>query len=615
MSTVPVVRILRTYYGPSLYSLHPVILWTLDVEPGMAPVLADAASAAFQASYPEANPPLAAADADPILRAIGLMAAWAKELQNSANGLIDEAGATVIAVGRVVGWCGFHDERVGRLALDIAAASIASAAGIKIADADLATARRHFDTESASRHPGRYSRPLAVGARAHGIPYEPSLFYSIYWHYGWGRAGRLHLECTSNGDGLIGQQIARNKRVTREFLRSLGFPTAAHIPVVSADDAVAAAAKMNGPVVVKPANRGKGRGVAVGIESEEEIRAAFAGAREWSSDPILVERFVPGSDHRLLVIGGKLVAAARREPATVTGDGQKTVRQLIAEFSERRAADPVIAMYGSDIPVDATLDEELRRQGADLESIPASGVSLRLRGNANVSTGGTPTDVMPAVHPDVRAMAEAISRNAQVYALGIDYITTDITRSWAETGGAIIEINLAPGLDVHIISGLGEAEIGMAVLGDGIGRIPVAVVIAPLAEQAALLARVRAALDPSPGWRCGLLGNGEMTVGATRLVPAGRSSHIHVRQLLQNRDCDAALLCVTPNSVAALGFPVDRCLLTVLGEDLPAPGLMRALAARCSERVVTVSTAMGWPGQGTIDALMSVLGPSDPVGE
>jgi len=611
MSRAPVVQILRTYYGPSVYSQHPAILWTLDVDPGVAAMLADAAPAAFRATYPQAETLLAAAEPDPVLGTMRLIAAWAKELQNSTGGLIEDAGASARAAGQVVGWCGFHDERVLRLALGIATASISSAAGIKIADAELATARQNFHTESAARHLNRNSRPLAVGARALGIPYEASLFYSAYWRYGWGRAGRLHLECASNGDGLIGHQIVRDKRVTREFLRSLGFPTAAHIPVDSADDAVAAAGRMTGPVVVKPANRGKGRGVVVGIESEEDIRAAFAGAREWSSEPILVERFVPGSDHRLLVIGGKLVAAARREPATVTGDGRNSVRQLIAALREARAVDPVIARYGSDIPVDAALDEELRRQGAGLDSVPAPGISLRLRSNANVSTGGTPTNVTSIVHPDVRAMAEAVSRNAQVYALGIDYITTDITRSWVETQGAIIEINLGPGLDLHIISGIGEAEIGMAVLGDGVGRIPVAVVIAPVAEQAALLARFRAALDPSPEWRCGVLGNGEMMVGSTRLAPVGKSSHIHVRQLLQNRDCDAALLCVTPESVTAVGFPVDRCQLTVLGGDLPSHGFMHALAARCSERVVDVCGAVGWPAPETVDALISVLGRSD----
>lgn len=608
MSPAPIVKILRTYYGPSPYSRQAAILWTLDVEPGVAPMLADAAADAFRASFPRAGTPFATSEADPVLRTMRLIAAWAKELQNSANGLIDDAGASVRPSGQAVGWCGFHNERVARLALGIVTASISSAAGMEIDDAGLATAWQRFRAETAARHLNRNSRPLAIGARARGIPYEASLFYSTFWCYGWGRAGRLGLECSSNGDGLIGQQIARDKRVTREFLRGLGFPTAAHIPVASADDAVAAAARMTGPVVVKPANRGKGRGVVVGIESEEDIRAAFVGAREWSAEPILVEQFVPGSDYRLLVVGGKLVAAARREPASVTGDGRRSVRQLIAALGEARAADPVIARYGSAIPIDTALDEELHRQGTSLDSVPEPGVSLRLRSNANVSTGGSPTDVTPILHPDVRAMAEAIARNAQVHALGIDYITTDITRSWVETRGAIIEINLAPGLDVHIISGIGEAEIGMAILGDGVGRIPVAVVIAPAAEQAALLAGFRGALDPSPEWRCGLLGNGQMLVGSTRLQPFGKSSHIHVRQLLHNRDCDAALLCVTPESVAETGFPVDRCELTILGGDLPPHGPMHALATRCSERVITVFKATDLHGSGTIDALISVLG-------
>lgn len=439
-----------------------------------------------------------------------------------------------------------------------------------------------------------------MGAPSRDLPCAPSLFHRSLWHYGWGRLGRLYLETSSNEDGAIGQRIARDKWITGQFVRSLGFPAAQHMAADSADEAVAAAARIKGPVVIKPMDRGKGHGVMVGVETEDDIRAAFAEARKWSGESILVERFILGDDHRLLVVGGTLVAAARREPPWVTGDGRSSVRQLIGALNEARRSSPVGALYLSDVVIDAALHGELRRQGADMDTVPAAGTRVRLRGNSNISTGGSPIDVIDRVHPEVRAMVEAV---------GIDYIAMDIARSWRDVPGAVIEINLTPGLDVHIVSGIGEAEIGAAVLGKDLGRIPVAVVIDTAADQRVVIEAFREAIGPEPVCRYGMMGDGEITVGATWLSPAGGSSHELVQQVLQNRDCDAALLCVTPESVAAAGFPVDRCRLTMVRAGLPYAAYLRRLSELCSEHVIESADGPVWPGADMIAALVSVLAP------
>ncbi|MEN3976952.1 hypothetical protein [Emcibacter sp. SYSU 3D8] len=601
------VRILRIYHGPSWYSLQSAILWALDGDADEVSAAANAGWPAFDAEFPHATPLRPAANASPTLRVALLIAAWTKELLNSTNGLVEDAGATDRASGQVVGWCGFENERVARQALVIAVSSIAANAGTPVAPETMAREMLHFKAGAASAYLSRSRRVVSMGARSRDIPYARSLFHPGLWHYGWGRAGRHIQETASNGDGLIGMRIARDKRVACQFVRTLGYPAPDHASVASADEAVALAARMGGPVVIKPADGGKGHGVFVNVESEQAIRWAFAGAREWTTEPVLVERFVPGEDYRLLVINGVLVAAALRKTPTVIGDGKRNVRRLIRDLEWTRTANPITAKYLFKVVVDEALLGELRRQGADMDTVPDAGVALKLRGNANVSTGGIPTDVMDIVHPHVRDMAEAIARNVGLHAAGIDYITPDISRSWRDTAGSVIEINEVPGLDLHIASGVSEAEIGAAILGPKVGRIPVAVIIAPLPDQNVLIRLLRATIGQSHAWQFGVLGGGKLTVGDTELTCLSDRPQNQVQQLLQNRQCAAALLCVTPETVAAAGFPVDRCQLTVLGAGLPQSRFLHALAARCSEHVLETEDVTIWPGNEVIAALRSVL--------
>ena len=193
-------------------------------------------------------------------------------------------------------------------------------------------------------------------------------------------------------------------RSTRTLLAEAGIPVPEGRPVSDAADAWAVAEEIGAPVVVKPRYGNQGRGVSVDLSSREEVEKAWAVAREEEST-VVVERFVSGGDYRVLVVGGKVVAAARRHPPTVVGDGRSTVRQLVDRVNEdpRRCCDHAGAL--SPVRIDEVALAVLAEQGLSPESVPAAGITVLLRQNANLSTGGTSEDVTDSVHPDVAARA------------------------------------------------------------------------------------------------------------------------------------------------------------------------------------------------------------------
>ena len=182
----------------------------------------------------------------------------------------------------------------------------------------------------------------------------------------------------------------------------MGVPVSDGRPVTDADDAWAAAQEIGGAVVVKPQYGSQGRGVTTNLTTREQVVAAFNAARE-ETRWVMVERYAPGADYRLLVVGDRVVAAARREPAQVLGDGRSTIRQLVDAVNRdpRRGDDHATVL--SKIKLDSVSLNVLGEQGYTPDSIPEAGVQVIIRRNANLSTGGTAADVTDLVHPDVAA--------------------------------------------------------------------------------------------------------------------------------------------------------------------------------------------------------------------
>lgn len=262
---------------------------------------------------------------------------------------------------------------------------------------------------------------------------------------GHGRQQRSVLNLLTDATSQIGSMLAGSKTLTATVLARLGLPTPRHEVVADPRSAVAAARRIGYPVVVKPDGSAQARGVAVALDNDDEVTAAFALARRHGRR-ILVEEFIIGDDHRMMVIGGRLISTAARRGARVTGDGVGTVAALIAALN----ADPDRGLKGrapkASIEIDGEVDRVLARQGLTLESVPARGAVVPLRLTSNLSAGGDAVIVDDRVHPDNRAMAELIARSTGLDVVGIDLITPDIARPFHAVRCAINEINTQPGL-------------------------------------------------------------------------------------------------------------------------------------------------------------------------
>jgi cyanophycin synthetase len=245
---------------------------------------------------------------------------------------------------------------------------------------------------------GPSTAAIVAAARRRGIPVVRLTPTEGLVQLGYGvHQKRIRASETSN-TSAIAVDMCQEKPLTNMMLRTVGVPVPEGRAVRSEDEAWRATQEVGLPVVVKPQDGNQGKGVSVNLLSEAEVRAAYRIAREHRRD-VLVERYVEGDDYRLLVINGKMVAAARRDPASVMGDGRQTITELVAEVNRdpRRRAGHSSAL--TRIRMDDAARLVLEQQGLTPDAVPDLGRTVRLRSNGNLSTGGTATDVTDEVHP------------------------------------------------------------------------------------------------------------------------------------------------------------------------------------------------------------------------
>jgi cyanophycin synthetase len=349
-------------------------------------------------------------------------------------------------------------------------------------DFDFQDELKDFVLRAQKREFGPSTGSLVKAAEERGIPWLRLNQYSLV-QFGHGvHQQRIQATITSE-TRHIAVEIACDKEDTHQLLNDLGLPVPQQRMIYSERRAVAAAERIGYPVVVKPLNANHGRGVSINLTTADQVIAAFTQAQEQGTGrAVLVESFVEGLDHRMLVVDKELVAVAKRVPGHVVGDGVSTIAALIDIVNQ----DPRRGIGHEKVLTQLELDKQANRllaeAGKDENSVLDGGEIFYLRSTANLSTGGTAIDMTDVVHPDNREMAVRAVRAVGLDVGGVDFLSADITRSYKEIGGAIVEVNAAPGFRMHVAPSEGEPRdvagkvMDMLFGPTEVGRIPIAAI-------------------------------------------------------------------------------------------------------------------------------------------
>ncbi len=324
------------------------------------------------------------------------------------------------------------------------------------AEYDFEAQRDHFIRFAQRKELGPSTASLVAAAEARDIPWQRLNEYSLV-QFGHGKFQQRIQATITSKTPHIGVEISCDKEDTHNLLKDLGLPVPVQRVVYGPGEAVRAAQRIGYPVVVKPLDANHGRGVSINLTTDEQVEVAYEKALENARGrSVLVESYIEGFDHRMLVVDGELVAVAKRVPGHVVGDGKQTIEQLIEEVNR----DPRRGIGHEKVLTRLELDHQAERlmakAGHDKDTVLESGQIFFLRSTANLSTGGTAIDMTDVVHPDNREMAERAIRSIGLDVGGVDFLTADITRSYKEVGGAIVEVNAAPGFRMHVAPSEGE---------------------------------------------------------------------------------------------------------------------------------------------------------------
>jgi cyanophycin synthetase len=388
---------------------------------------------------------------------------------------------------------------------------------------------------------------------------------------GHGAAQRRIWTAETDRTSAIGESIASDKDLTKTLLASCGVPVPEGSIVRSSEAAWEEAQDIGLPVAVKPVDGNHGRGVSLNLMTQADVQAAYAiASEEGDSSAVLVERFITGNEHRLLVVGQKVVAAARGESLWVTGDGHSTVSQLCdlqinvdprRGESEEFPLSPVKPAESDEIKLD------LQRQGLTPDAVPQAGQKVLIQLNGNVAD-----DVTDLVHPDVAYVAALAARVVGLDIAGIDLVCEDISRPLEEQRGAIIEVNSSPGLLAHIKPAQGQPRpVGKAIVdhlfGDGgsdanLGRIPVVGVTGT--RDAALAGRLVSTMLRLAGKHTGVANREGLYLDGRKVTAQDATRFDAGQRLLINRTVQAAVFESNARTILTEGLPYDRCLVGIV---------------------------------------------------
>ncbi len=408
---------------------------------------------------------------------------------------------------------------------------------------------------------GPTTASLVEEARRRGIPYLRLDDHSLV-QFGYGRYGRRVRASITQQTSFIATETASDKALTKQLLDRAGLPVPRGAVVRSAEEAVREAQRLGFPVVTKPLDGNHGRGVSINLESPEQVIWGFKQASAHGRN-VVVEQHYTGNDHRVLVVGGKVIAVAERVPAHVVGDGQRSIRALVDETN----LDPRRGDGHEQVMTRITLDEHvldlLARRGLTPDSVPAANEAVFLRDTANLSTGGTAVDRTDVIHPDNAMVARRAALIVGLDVAGIDFITPDISESVFKTGGGIVEVNAAPGFRMHLQPSEGTPRNVAAPVLDSLFppdvpcRIPVVAITGTNGKSTT--SRMVAHILRHTGRMVGLTTSNGIYLGEDRIVDGDTTGPKSAQVILSDPTVEVAVLETARGGILREGLGFDQC--------------------------------------------------------
>ena len=553
---------IRALRGPNLWSRHTAIEAIVTC-PSAECTLSPAVEQQLRRIFPEvgtiegSRPGQAASLAHALEKVtLGLQSQAGCPVTFSRTTPTEVAGTYQVAVE-------YTEESVGRLALELAEKLCQAALTGQAFDLEAALAQLHELDEDDRLGPSTGS--IVDAAVVRGIPFRRLTQGSLV-QFGWGAKQRRIQAAEIDTTSAIAESIAQDKDLTKSLLHAAGVPVPLGRPATSLEDAWTVALDIGLPVVVKPQDGNQGKGVTVNITEREAFDKAYKTAERYGN--VMVEKYLPGHDYRLLVVGDKLVAAARREPPLVVGDGTHTVRQLVDQVNAdpRRGVGHATSL--TKIRFDDIAIGRLHEQGLEPESVPEKGRRVILRNNANLSTGGTATDVTDEVHPEVTARVVAAAQMVGLDICGVDVVCESVQRPLEEQHGGIVEVNAAPGLRMHITPSYGKGrDVGQVVIdqmfphGEN-GRIPVIAVTGTNGKTTTV--RLTAHLIKAQGLRVGMTNTDGVYVNGRQTDSGDCSGPRSARNVLMHPEVDAAVFETARGGLLREGLAFDRCKVAIV---------------------------------------------------
>jgi cyanophycin synthetase len=440
-------------------------------------------------------------------------------------------------------------------------------------------ARDEFIRFAQKRALGPSTASLVRAAEERNIPWvrlnEQSLIQLGHGKY------QQRIQATITGKTpYISVELASDKEETNKILGTLGLPIPKQILVQHQDRAIEAAHKIGFPVVTKPYNGNHGRGISIRLTTDEEVAMGFLAAKEHSRS-VIVESFLEGDDHRLLVVNGELVAATKRTPGQVIGDGKQTVAELVAQVNSDPRRGVGHEKVLTRIELDAQASMMLDRQELKADSVPALGQVVPLRSTANLSTGGTATDVTDIIHPDNRDMAIRAIRAIGLDVGGVDFLSKNIAESYREIGGGICEVNAAPGFRMHVAPSEGTPRDAAGPVIDMLfpigapSRVPIAAITGTNGKTTT--SRMLAHICKMAGYTPGMTSTDGVYIDGQRTLEGDMTGPVSARMVLSDPKIDLAVLETARGGLLRAGMGVNYvnvgAVLNVQADHLGLKGI------------------------------------------